>query len=52
MINVALRMRQFSMENTLLTFQDQVYRYGVDEDPMMRGLTIGGYDSAWVADIW
>ena len=39
------------MGNTLLTFQDQYYEHGGSLDPSKRGLTIGGYESAWLADL-
>ena len=44
-------MLKFSMGNTLVTFRNKYYEYGVDDDPMNRSLTIGGYDSAWNADL-
>jgi len=50
-IDAALEMQQFSMGNTIITFCDKYYKYGVSNDPMGIGLTIGGYDSAWLADI-
>ena len=50
-IAAALEMQQFSMGNTIVTFRDKFYEYGVNADPMERGLTIGGYDSAWLADM-
>ena len=50
-IEAALEMLKFSMANTLVTFRDKYYEYGVEEDPEMRALTIGGYDSAWYADM-
>jgi hypothetical protein len=50
-IDAALEMQQFSMGNTIITFRDKYYEYGVSDDPMERGLTIGGYDSAWLADM-
>jgi hypothetical protein len=39
------------MVNTLLTFQDQYYIYDGDQSLDDRGLTIGGYESAWLADL-
>ena len=50
-IEAALDMQRFSMGNTLITFRDKYYEYGVEEDPKERALTIGGYDSAWLADL-
>ncbi len=38
------------MGNTIITFRDKYYEYGVDPDPDQRGLTIGGFDSAFLAD--
>ena len=39
------------MGNTLLTFRDQYFEYGGDRKIEDRGLTIGGYESAWLADL-
>lgn len=50
-INAALEMQQFSMGNTLVMFRDKYYEYGTADDPFERSLTIGGYDSAWMADL-
>jgi hypothetical protein len=44
-------MIKFSMGNTLLTFVDKYYKYGGDLNVEDRGLTIGGYESAWLADL-
>jgi hypothetical protein len=44
-------MIKFGMGNTLLTFVDKYYKYGGDLDVEDRGLTIGGYESAWLADL-
>jgi len=30
---------------------DKYYEYNGDRDPEERGLTIGGYESAWLADL-
>jgi hypothetical protein len=35
----------------LLTFVDKYYEYNGDKDPDEKGLTIGGYESAWLADL-
>ena len=50
-IEAALEMQKFSMGNTLITFREKYYEYGVQSNPDDRGLTIGGYDSAWLADM-
>jgi hypothetical protein len=44
-------MIKFSMGNTLLTFVDKYYEYGGNLDVEDRGLTIGGYKSAWLANL-
>jgi hypothetical protein len=44
-------MIKFGMGNTLLTLVDKFYECGGDLDVEDRGLTIGGYKSAWLADL-
>ena len=39
------------MGNTIVTFCDKCYEYGVSKDPLERDLAIGGSDSAWLADM-
>jgi hypothetical protein len=39
------------MGDTLLTFVDKYYEIGGDVDMKDRGLTFGGYESAWLADL-
>jgi hypothetical protein len=41
----------FGMGNTLLTFVDRYYEYDGERDIRDKGLTIGGYESAWLADL-
>ena len=50
-IDAALEMLKFSMRNTIISFADKYYECGTSDDPMERGLTIGGYESAWLADL-
>jgi hypothetical protein len=50
-VNECLALIRFGMENTLLTFQDQDYIYDGDQSLDEKGLTIGGYESAWLADL-
>jgi hypothetical protein len=50
-IEAALEMQQFSMKNTIVMFREKYYEYGTIDDAMERALTIGGYDSAWLADL-
>ena len=47
-IAAALEMQQFSMGNTIITFRNKSCEYGVNDNPMERGITIGGYYSAWL----
>jgi hypothetical protein len=39
------------MGNTIVSFLDKYYKYGVDPDPDKRGLNIGGFESAFLADL-
>jgi hypothetical protein len=50
-VEVCLEMVRFGMKSTLFTFQDQFYEYDGEENIDDRGLTIGGYESAWLADL-
>jgi hypothetical protein len=50
-IDTCLEMIKFGMGNTLLTFVDKYYEYGGNLDVKDRGLTIGGYESAWLANL-
>jgi hypothetical protein len=42
---------EFSMVNTIVSFRDKYYKYGVDPNPNRHGLTIGGFKSAFLADL-
>jgi hypothetical protein len=50
-IQRCLDILKFSMGNTIITFCDKYYEYGVDRDPDCRGLTIKGFDSALLANL-
>jgi hypothetical protein len=50
-INTCLEFIKFGMSNTLLSFQDKYYIYDGDLNPEEKGLSIGGYESAWLADL-
>jgi hypothetical protein len=50
-VNKCLDILRFSMGNTIMSFQDKYYEYGIDSDPDRRGLTIGGFESAFLADL-
>jgi hypothetical protein len=39
------------MGNTIVSFLDKYYKYGVDPDPDRRGLTIGGFEPAFLANL-
>ena len=42
---------RFGMANTFITFRDKYWLYGGDEPVKVKGLTIGGYESAGFADL-
>jgi hypothetical protein len=44
-------MIKFGMGNTLLTFVNKYHKYGGNLDVEDRGLTIGGYQLAWLANL-
>ena len=46
-----LEMIEFGMSNTLITFLDKYYKYGTLNAVEDKRLTIGGYESAWLADL-
>jgi hypothetical protein len=51
MIREYLKLIHFGMGNTLITFEEKYYEYDDDHDVNNKGLTIGGYESAWLADL-
>jgi hypothetical protein len=50
-IQTCLEFIKFGMSNTIITFVDRYYMYDGDLEIEDRGLTIGGYESAWLADL-
>ena len=46
-----LEMVKFGMANTIVTFQDKYWEYGGDQPVEFKGLTIGGFESAFFADL-
>ena len=50
-ITKCLKLVQFVMSNTLITFIDKYYEYGGDIEGGKQGLTIGGFESAWLVDL-
>lgn len=51
LVDTCLDLIRFGMSTTLITFVDKYYMYDGDLDVEERGLTIGGYESAWLADL-
>ena len=51
MILQCLAMIRFAMGHTLITFRGKYFEYRSDEDLDSKGLTIGGFESAWLADL-
>ena len=48
-IHTCLDMIKFGMANKLINFQDTYYEYGGNVED--KRLKIGGYESAWLADL-
>ena len=48
---VCLDLIKVGMNTTILTFDGNYYLYDGDKKVEERGLTIGGYESAWLADL-
>ena len=46
-----LEILKFGVSNCLVCFQGQYWEYAGDMDVMERGLTIGGFESAILADL-
>ena len=44
-------MIRFGMINMLVSFRERFFEYGWDEIEEKGGLTIEGYESAWLADL-
>jgi hypothetical protein len=51
MIGECLKLIHFVTGNTVITFEDRYYEYDGDRDVNNKGLTIGGYESAWLVDL-
>ena len=50
-IEDCLDMIKFGMSNAPLTFVDKCYECDGAMDTEEKGLTVGGYESAWLADL-
>ena len=46
-----MEMIKFGMGNTLISFVDKYFEYNGDKEVKERGLTIGEYESAFLADL-
>ena len=44
-------MLKFSMSNCLINFGEEYFQYRKEKDSLKRALPIGGFDSAWLADL-
>jgi hypothetical protein len=49
LIETCLQLLKFSMETNILTFKGKYYEYG--GKTTIKGLNIGGFESAWLADL-
>ena len=49
-VKLCLKLIAFGMSSTLLTFEDKYYEYG-EKGIKTKGLVIGGYESAFPADL-
>ena len=50
-VKACLNMLKFSMSNCLINFGPDYFQCGKEKDPLKRVLTIGGFYSAWLADL-
>ena len=50
-VEAGLEMLKFSMSNCLINFGEDSFRYEREKDPLKRVLSIGGFSSAWLADL-
>ena len=50
-VEAGLEMLKFSMSSCLTNFGEDYFQYGKEKNPLKRVLTIGGFDSAWLADL-
>jgi hypothetical protein len=50
-IRCCLYILKFTMGNTIVTFLDRYYEYGIYPDPDCCGLTIRGFESAFLANL-
>ena len=50
-VESSLDMLKFSMSNCLINVGPGYFQYRKEKDPLKRVLLIGGFDSAWLADL-
>ena len=50
-IKKCLEMLKFAMSSNILTFRGKYYEYNGEVPIEKRDLTIGGFESAWLADL-
>ena len=50
-LEAGLEMLKFSMSNCLIHFGEGYFQCRTEKDPLKRVLSIGGFDSAWLADL-
>ena len=50
-VEAGLDMLKFSMFNCLINFGPDYFQYGKDKDPLKKVLPIGGFGTAWLADL-
>jgi hypothetical protein len=50
-VRQCLKAIHFGMANCLLQFGDKYFEYDSEKDILNKGLTIGGDESAWLADL-
>ena len=50
-VEAGLNMLKFSRSNCLINFGEEYFQYGKEKNPLKRVLSIGGFDSAWLADL-
>mmetsp|Transcript_5125 Transcript_5125/g.11175 ORF Transcript_5125/g.11175 Transcript_5125/m.11175 type:complete len:173 (+) Transcript_5125:426-944(+) len=50
-IRDCLDLINFGISSTMITFQDRYYECGGNEEEEDKGLMIGGYEPAWLADL-
>ena len=50
-VKAGMQMIKFGMGATIVQFRNEYWEYGGDAAVKDKGLTIGGFESAWIADV-